>query len=135
MSLGGAAVLLTIGVGVLAAVGTGLTDGAAGNSAGLAAQWPTQVPEDPTPARAAAIVTRPAVETTPAPDADGEPAPAPVVDPIEPAPAAPSAAMTPAPLPTVRQGDRCSAEGALAVTVAGKPAVCTGKGRTRWRHA
>ena len=132
MSLGGAAVLLTIVVGVLAAVGSGLTS-ASGDAAGGPAEWPpAQVPADPTPARAGAIAVRPPVEVSPTTDAAAEPGPEQVV--AERAPAA----VARQPIPEVRQGQPCSAEGARGVTAAGKPSLCTGErgdGRPRWRHA
>ena len=135
MSLGGAAVVVTIGVGVLAAASTGLTGGASETAASLPKYIPTEVPADPTPARAAAVAARPTVEAAPAPEAQAEPAPAVVVEADEPAPtAAPSATEAPAPIPTVRKGAPCPVEGAQAMTVAGKPVTCTGEGRTRWRH-
>jgi hypothetical protein len=138
MSLGGAAVLLTMAVGALTAIGTGLTGGTSETSAGLSADGlPTQVPADPTPARTAVIGAR-TVGSSPAPEDYVAPTPASVVAPGEPAPVAHTAAApAPKPIPTVRQGERCSTEGARAMTAEGKPTVCTGKrgeGTTRWRH-
>jgi len=143
MSLGAAAVLLTMVVGVLTAVATGLTGATSGNSVGLSAgRPPAQVQAGPTSTPTAGIEARPTVEPALTSEAGVDAASEPVADLPDPAPvadASPAAAAAPAPdpIPTVRQGDSCSAEGARGTTAAGKPTVCTGErgdGRTRWRH-
>ena len=69
VALGAAAVVLTIGLAVLAAVATGLTSAPVGDLVGLPAPS-TDAEADPTSARAGGIGARPTAEPTPASDAD-----------------------------------------------------------------
>jgi hypothetical protein len=148
MSLGAAAVVLTIGLAVVAAVATGLTGGQLGDFAGLPAPEPShQSGAGPAPALNGGIGSGATVEPTPAsaadvPDlavsaVDEAPDPAPVGH-ASPAPAGDPAPVDGAespPVATVSPGDPCQAEGAAGITAGGKPTVCTrrGDGRARWR--
>ena len=143
VALGAAAVVLTIGLAVLAAVATGLTSAPVGDLVGLPAPS-TDAEADPTSARAGGIGARPTAEPTPPSDADvpdlavveEPPAPAPAETASPPAdqPAPDDGPETP-PVSTVQPGDPCPGEGAAGITAGGKPTVCTqrGDGRTRWR--
>ena len=142
MSLGAAAVVLTIGLGVVAAVATGLTNVPTVDLGGMPAPS-TGAHAGPTSPRAGSIAVGPTAEPAAASDvadpdvAAEEPAsapvegapPAPVADP------APVAGAESPPVSTVSPGDPCSSEGSAAVTSGGKPTVCMrrGDGRTRWR--
>ena len=144
MSLGAAAVVLTIGLAMVAAVATGLTG--ASFDLGIPVPKPsTQAQADSTTGRAAALGAGPTAEPAPASDtpepvasvADEPSDPGPVAD-AAPVPAdepAPNQGPARAPVSTVRPGDPCSGEGSAGVTAGGKPAVCAqrGDGRTRWR--
>jgi hypothetical protein len=144
MSLGAAAVVLTIGLGLLAAVATGLTGTPVDDLGGFPAPS-TEAEAGPTSARAAGIGARLTAEQIPASDGDVPELASDAVQP-EPVPvgaASPTPAEDPAPddgaerspVPTVRPGDPCPGEGAAGSTAGGPSTVCTqrGDGRTRWR--
>jgi hypothetical protein len=146
MSLGAAAVVLTIGLGVVAAVATGLTGMPVADFGGIPAPM-TEAHAGPTSASTAGIGVVPTAEPVPASDAGVPEAAAGVADevpdpvPAEPAPPVPAGDPAPVgeaegpPVSTVSPGDPCQAEGAAGMTAGGKPTVCTrrGDGRARWR--
>jgi hypothetical protein len=145
MSLGAAAVVLTIGLAVVAAVATGLTGGHLGDFAGLPAPEPShQAGAGPTRAldggiRAGATAEPTAESAADVPDLAAnavlpDPVPAGHASPAPPADPAPDDPGSP-PVSTVSPGDPCQSEGAAGITAGGKPTVCTrrGEGRARWR--
>jgi hypothetical protein len=147
LPLRAAAVLLTFGLCVLAAVATALAGAPLVDLGGIPAPRPArETGAGPTSGRGAGTGARTVAEPT-ASDAD---VPDPVADvgvtladPIPVAPAAPAPTDGPAPddgadsppVSGVSPGDPCPAEGTAGITAGGKPTVCTrrGDGRARWR--
>jgi hypothetical protein len=145
VAAGGAAVLVTAGLGWVTAVAVGLA-GTSGEPVvdALPSFAPQAEPAEPTYGQtldldldaAHADRARRSSSKAPPPTARPTSATTPAVAP--PPTAEPSSAPTRDAVLTVRQGDPCRTQGAAAVTRSGSAAVCTvapGKGELRWRRA